>query len=524
MNGLKSLFLQVDCHHQMECIFTLYGMIRRMSFSRVWGLSQPVVYLSAILSLLHILTATGLGEIIYLKNGKQIQVERVWEEGDRIRYEKDGNIYGFSKRLVEKVETAQPVPASSPDASSQAAPVIPKTLPIEFLEGTRNPEADNNEVSIFRNGEIDYRLLKTLEDEARRNPADPRKKTAYSSALFQLTALAIQRGDYAEGASRLEQYLTWNPNDLQAELALGSVYLKQGKYPQAENILSQARINHEGSSDLNYLLGLSYYLQEKNELAKRFLARSLNLKYRPEVDQILRKVEGENKAEDNFRQASSLHFLVKYEGNRNHEALGNAILASLEKSYAEIEAALDYSPRESIAVILYPDEVFRDVTRTPNWVSALNDGKIRLPLKGISQIDHEVQQMLKHELIHSFIRLKTGDSCPVWLNEGLAQVLSDEPWRDFLPIFKKAVAEKKLPSLMSLEAPFLTLPPQVAGWAYKQSAVAVEVLVKSYGMHDIQRLLGEAGRSADFGAVLKAVLHSDYSDLQQELADYISRQ
>ena len=112
--------------------------------------------------------------------------------------------------------------------------------------------------------------------------------------------------------------------------------------------------------------------------------------------------------EDNFRQASSLHFLVKYEGNHDHEALGNAILASLEKSYAELGAALDYSPRESIAVILYPDEVFRDVTRTPEWVSALNDGKIRLPLKGISQVDRDLQQMLKHELTHSFIRLKTG--------------------------------------------------------------------------------------------------------------------
>ena len=168
-------------------------------------------------------------------------------------------------------------------------------------------------------------------------------------------------------------------------------------------------------------------------------------------------------------------------------------------------------------MILYPDEVFRDVTRTPEWVSALNDGKIRLPLKGISQVDRDLQQMLKHELTHSFIRLKTGDSCPVWLNEGLAPFWPASPGRDFLPIFKKAVAEGKLPPLMTFEAPFLTLPPQLTGWAYKQSAVAVELLMNTYGMQDIQRLLGQAGKSADFGTVLKAVLHSDYSGLQAGL-------
>jgi hypothetical protein len=48
--------------------------------------------------------------------------------------------------------------------------------------------------------------------------------------------------------------------------------------------------------------------------------------------------------------------------------------------------------------------------------------------------------------------------------------------------------------------------------------------MKAYGMQDVQRLLGQAGKSADFNTVLKAVLHSDYSDLQQELTDYIFRQ
>lgn len=482
-----------------------------------------LLHLSVFLFLsLPFFTATDRGDVIHLKNGKQIEADRVWEENNKVCYEKDGGVYAFSKDLVKEVEVKLPSPAGSRDSADPKIPLLPKTLPIEFLDGASAAEAASQGNLIFQDGKIDYQLLNTLESEARRVPEDPEKRTAFISALLQIVTLEIQRGEQTEAMDNLCKYLSWKPDDLQAQLALGVLYLRQGNYSQAEDILSQARIKNENSADLEYLLGNSYYLQEKNELARRFLEHSLALKYRPEVEQLLRKIEGENRAEDNFKQANSLHFLVKYEGRQDHESLGTALLSSLEKSYNELETALDFSPHESIAVILYPDEVFRDITRTPNWVSALNDGKIRLPLKGITQIDETLKQMLKHELTHSFIRLKTGYSCPVWLNEGLAQVLAGESWRDFLPIFKKAASENKMPSLMSMERPFIGLSPGMAGWAYKQSALAVELIIKTYGMRDIQRLLDQAGKSTDFNGVLKSVLRSDYLELQKEIADYVA--
>ncbi len=499
-------------------------MIRRMLCRPFQGWSQLAPILATLLFSLQPFSEKSLGAVIHLKNGKQIEADRVWEEGDKVHYEKNGNIYGFSKQLVRTVEVTQTDPASSLEPSDQTTPLLSKTLPIEFLDESPRAESSSQTGSILHNGKIDHQLLETLEVEAHRTPQDPNKRSAYSSALLQLAALAIQHGEQAEAIDRLQQYLSWKPDDLPPLLALGTLYLRQGKYSQAESVLSPARIKHENSAELNYLLGNSYYLQEKNELARRFLQRSLELKYRPEVEQLLKKIEGENRVEDNFRQANSLHFVVKYEGHENRESLGTAILSSLENSYAQLESALDFSPRESIAVILYPDEVFRDITRTPNWVSALNDGKIRLPIKGVSQVDEPLQQMLRHELTHSFIRLKTGDSCPVWLNEGLAQVLANESWRDFLPIFKKAASENKMPALASMEGPFMALPAGFAGWAYKQSALAVEMIMKTYGEQDIQRLLDQAGKSPDFNTTLKSVIRSDYSDLQKELTNYLARQ
>jgi hypothetical protein len=108
-------------------------------------------------------------------------------------------------------------------------------------------------------------------------------------------------------------------------------------------------------------------------------------------------------------------------------------------------------------VVLYPDEVFQDVTKMPGWVGALNDGKIRFPIKGLTFVDHTVGSILKHELTHSFIRLKTAGNCPLWLNEGLAQYLSGDSGRSFLPLAKKPSPRNA--SLNEPRGPFIGMEP-----------------------------------------------------------------
>jgi Peptidase MA superfamily len=305
---------------------------------------------------------------------------------------------------------------------------------------------------------------------------------------------------------------------------LAGLHLKQGQYRQAENVLLRAQIKHHESPDLIYLLGMSYYLQDKNEAAARLLQQSLDLRYRPEVEQLVQKIHQENSTENNYRQANSLHFVVRYEGSASNHALGHGILASLERSFSELEAQLDFSPRESIAVVLYPNEVFQDVTKTPSWVGALNDGKIRFPIKGLSLVDEQVRQILKHELTHSFIRLKTAGNCPLWLNEGLAQHLSGESSRLFLPLAKQAISQKRFPLLSDLQEPFLSLSAAQASWAYQQSLLATDFLVKSYGLSDVQRLLEGIGQTGSFQAGLKIILGKNYAELQREFEDYVERQ
>jgi hypothetical protein len=186
-----------------------------------------------------------------------------------------------------------------------------------------------------------------------------------------------------------------------------------------------------------------------------------------------------------------------------------------------MESVLNYSPREIIAVILYPNELFQDVTQAPHWAGALNDGKIRVPIKGVNRVDRQFERILKHELIHSFVRLKTGSNCPVWLNEGLAQLLSGDSAKAYTSALRQLAEIGQLPLLAQLEGAFVSMPPQAMLIAYHESLLAVEFLNQTYGMETLLRILAESANNASFESVLKTVLRKDYAELQKEFHQYL---
>jgi hypothetical protein len=468
---------------------------------------------------------SATADVIHLRNGKKLEVERAWEEGDRIRYEHKGSIFGFSKELVERIESG-PYHSEPHDFASPISPQRSQSVSVEVLAETLNlGEATSiADPEVIRDGQVDQNRLTTIEKAFRLQPANAERRLRYQKALRDLIQWQIKSNDLGSALRSMDSYLQLVPDSLQANLTLAWLLIKQGHYSQAENVLVKSRVHNSRSAELQYLLGTVYYHQDRNALAVKELQLSLNLRYRPEVELLLKKIQQENEAEIEFKQANSLHFVVRYEGSENNRALGQGILASLEQSFSELENQLNYSPRDSIAVVLYPDEVFQDVTKMPGWVGALNDGKIRFPIKGLSYVDSTVRAMLKHELTHSFIRLKTAGNCPLWLNEGLAQYLSGNSSRSFLPTAKQAILQQRFPALSQLEGPFIGMQAERAAWAYQESLLAAEFLMKSYGLSDVQKLLEGIGRTGSFMTGLRIALRLEYGDLQKEFEDYVQRQ
>jgi hypothetical protein len=181
---------------------------------------------------------------------------------------------------------------------------------------------------------------------------------------------------------------------------------------------------------------------------------------------------------------------------------------------------LDYFPAEAIAVILYPNQAFRDITRTPSWVGALNDGKVRVPVSGLTQMTPDLARVLKHELTHSFVRQITLGHCPTWFNEGLAQLEEGSTTAALGSQLARAFVAGKLPTFASLEGSFVSLPPDQVTLAYAKSLAALEYLRDVFGMGEVRRIL-RLMPSSDLSTVLQDETRMSYAAFEDEVANYV---
>jgi hypothetical protein len=213
---------------------------------------------------------------------------------------------------------------------------------------------------------------------------------------------------------------------------------------------------------------------------------------------------------------------LHYEGKQTSEAFREQILTALESDYDDLQRDLGAPPRDNILVTVYTEQAFFDVTRAPSWTGALNDGKLRIPVSGLSSLTPELARVLKHELAHSFINNLSAGRCPPWLNEGIAQLLEPKSLggdgRQLSELFK---AQRNIP-LNVLEGSFMRFSGTEAYLAYAESLAAVSYINDTYGMSDIQRILQNLSQGSSTEAALRSTIHSDYGQFETELAKYLS--
>ena len=196
--------------------------------------------------------------------------------------------------------------------------------------------------------------------------------------------------------------------------------------------------------------------------------------------------------------------------------------ASLENSYFDLVRDLGISPRQNISVSLYTSQAFFDVTEAPSWIGALNDGKLRIPIQGLSSVTPELARVLKHELAHSFINQVSRGRCPQWLNEGIAQLV--EP-KQLGPTRGRRLADlyrggHQIP-LATLEQSFLSFSPFEALLAYDESLAAAEYIRDTYGISELHSILERLGDGSSTETSLRVTIHSGYSDLEDQIARHL---
>ena len=130
--------------------------------------------------------------------------------------------------------------------------------------------------------------------------------------------------------------------------------------------------------------------------------------------------------EDGFWVESSEHFELAYDGSRD-ELLWSAgdLFEILEAAYLELGELFGRFPvehgRPRIRVVLYRKSEFDGVTGLGHWAGGVFDGTVRVPVEDLGREKSILSAVLRHEVVHAFVRDVGGASVPAWLDEGLAQ-------------------------------------------------------------------------------------------------------
>lgn len=453
-------------------------------------------------------------DTIVLKNGHRITASNITETAERVTYETPAGTMSIPKSIVARIEHDNFTYSS---AAASAAKEPPVSAPVV------QPGGGYAEIAALavHDTSIDYTYLAHLDTEAGSGNAVAIEKCAaghYAAAQF-LTG----KGDTDSAIEQYRQGLVYAPDNQALLLNLAVLYLRSSQFTTALDPLEHARSVAPDSANVAKLMGWAYYGANKLDEAVEEWKRAERLRADPEVENALAKAERDKQEEENYREGETAHFSLKYSGGAAPE-LARDVLRTLENDFNDIQSLLDFTPPESIGVILYTNQEFADITRAPSWVGALNDGRIRIPVQGLTEVTPELASVLRHELTHSFVGQKTHGRAPTWVQEGVAQYIEGRRSAANASGLLAIAGQGSPPRLEMLEGSWMGLSSDSASLAYAWSLAAVESIVAQGGMSDVSRLLDAIAADPSTEAALQDALHESYPDLDQQTLVFLQHE
>ncbi len=222
-----------------------------------------------------------------------------------------------------------------------------------------------------------------------------------------------------------EQGLLYDNLDPDLHLGIGLCHMMRSDYDDAE-FAFQNVVSFEPRSFLAHVkLGEIAYLRNELEQAAEWWREALRLKSGDKnLKRRLEKLERQLALGEELDVEADRYFSVVFDGESNPE-LSYTVMEMLGDAYFEIGQSLYLYPKRQIAVTLVTRSEFRDITDSPEWADGLYEGQIKVPVAGYDP--RLLRTVLKHEYVHAVIYDLMSARCPWWLNEGLAQYLSDPP-------------------------------------------------------------------------------------------------
>ncbi|HUK31935.1 MAG TPA: tetratricopeptide repeat protein [Candidatus Acidoferrum sp.] len=458
----------------------------------------------------------AIADTIVLKNGRRIVVDSATETVDRVSGVTSAGEISLPKSMVERIEHTPVAQIPSTSANAEAS-FLPITPPAESRDGVFDPAVI---AKTLHDGAIDFGYLSQVDQEV---------LTGGSSAAFRASVahhaaaqFELMHGDVTTAIDQERRALALQPENALLLLNIGYGHLRLSEFSSALEYLEKAKRVAPDSADVAKLMGWAYYGLNRIPDAVAEWKRAQKIQPDPEVAKALEKAERDARAEVGFREGQTTHFVIHYTGDAA-PLLAGEILRTLEIHFGQISAMLDYTPPEPIGVILYTDQQFQDITRAPSWAGAINDGRIRIPIQGLTSVTDDLSRELRHELTHSFLQQKMRGHCPTWIQEGVAQWMEGRRVGKGAGALLNAYDQQAAIPLRDLDLSWMNLSGSGASFAYGWSLAVIESILSTGSMDDLTHLLDSIANGKSAEAAVRDIFHESYTELDQQTADYLRR-
>lgn len=371
-------------------------------------------------------------------------------------------------------------------------------------------------VALMQKGEYGQ-AMETLHKAREALPYDSVIRGNLAECYLGLGLQHLKDRRFSEAAETLREGKEYADEDHRFWLYRGLALLLQGDHAAAEVELFEALAMDGENPQVHQLLGRIFYNTGRLYQAIDALERAQELApENTEVASLLDRARRELPVENSMSHDYGRNFKISYDGRALGE-VGDQVLEVLESAYNEVGNDLNFYPDTVVSVMLYTDRDFAEITRSPDWAGGLYDGKIRIPLGGVSRMTPELKAVLYHEYSHVAVHFLTRGRCPVWLNEGLAEIAERRHHDPPLAALAAAIQDEKPIAFASLEASFAGLSREEAKLAYEQSYSLTAYIVEQYHWYKMAELLAALGDGRSMEESVRAVLGEygvDFASLQ----------
>jgi hypothetical protein len=266
---------------------------------------------------------------------------------------------------------------------------------------------------------------------------------------------------------------------------------------------------------MHHIIGQAYYFSEDLPRAIESLETALELRDDPNIRASLGRALRDSRTAEGYDRQRLSHFIVSYQGETMEDA-GRMAIDTLERSYSSLVRDFGFEPSEPVVVLLYTQTSYREMGG-PHWSAGGYDGKIRIPVKGISWGDSLIRDTLHHELAHAFLDSYAGRNVPRWLHEGLAQYVEGIRLRTVSRTLAPQVnAGRNLSACLVAQACDVEV-------FYAASVSFVDYLVQLRSMGAVRDLLEGLARGDDIDTSVKRAFGRDRRSLFEDWEDFLKR-